>query len=520
MSCLESLRALSVNEDPSRAAHRRTRQHIAKALVTGYTPWSVETERGCLGQRAFMRSDASIRVVVAGRQAGKTHAAAEEVVRLCLARPGADSCLLMPNYKSSQGAKKHLDRALLPLGGSVRWQEAKQCYVFPNRAKLYIRTAVDASDRKAGVPTRGLTLDGVFWIDEASFIPRKAWEAALATLSAVKDPRVIITTTPKGRGSWVFRLCQDSRSDDGIGFFRFRTTDSPHHNPRFVARMRRTLGRKTADEELNAVFVGGSSQPFQPEDVAAAVARGKGKRLRGSRLTLGLDLAKAHDFTCLVLVNEFQEAWLIDRFRAERDAKGNLDPRFWATAQPRVLKHAKHFSAIVCVDVARGGGVGEGMADFLTGELGEEWVRRVKTGNPRLKAKLVEQLIADFEVGALTIGDHEGLRLTKDADTQHLLDELTHFPPAEMVEKGGIPEKVYAGPMQEEKYINEEGEEVELHDDTVLALSLARWGSVFAWDGFEDPLQGDFGTFLEQSSGGAGSKVGPGWGESLGSYTI
>lgn len=487
---------------------------IGKLVTSEYAPWGVELERGgVVGQRAFIRSSASIRIVVAGRQGGKTHAAAEEVVRICMERPGTESCLLMPNYKSSKGALRHLNRALKPLKGGYAWREVDKCFVFRNGAKLYIRTA----DDKTGVPTRGLTLDGVLWIDEASYIPRAAWTSALPTLGAVADPLVIITTTPKGRGSWVFQLCKDSRTDDGIEFFRFRTTDSPHHNAEFVKRLRRTLGRKRADEELNAVFVGGSSQPFRVADVDAAIARGRGKKLRGKRLTIGLDLAKAKDFTAVVIMNEFQEAWLLDRFRAKRNEDGELDQRFWETAFPRILAHCKRHKAMVVVDEAHGGGVGGSMADRLTSSLGEEWVRRVRTGNPRFKAKLIEELIADFEVGAITLGDHEGLHLSEDAATYHLHDELRYFPPAEMVEKNGIPEKVYKGPAPEERYINADGDEEELHDDTLIALVLARWGSVHEWD-HHDPLAGDVSAFAEQALGQGGNVAADdGWGAVPGS---
>lgn len=511
--CRERLRELTAQADL--LGRQSLAPVVGKLVVSDYEPWAVELERGCVGQRAFIRSCAPIRVVVAGRQAGKTHAAAEEVVRLCMDRPKTESCLLMPNYKSSKGALRHLTRALEPLGGVVTWREVDKCFLFPNGAKLYIRTA----DDKTGVPTRGLTLDGVFWIDEACFIPRSAWKAALPTLGAVKDPQVIITTSAKGRGSWVFQLCKDAKTDPGIDFFRFRTTDSPYHNPEFVARLRRTLGRKVADEELNAVFVGGSAQPFQPEDIEAAIERGKDTPIRGKRLTIGLDLAKAKDYTALVLVNEFQEAWLIDRFRAERGEDGSLDPRFWETAFPRILRHAKRWQAILVVDEARGGGVGASMADRLTAELGEEWVRRVKTGNPRLKAKLIEDLIGDFEVGAITIGSHDILKLgaSKDAEPYHLADELRYFPPAEMIDKGGIPEKVYVGPAEDERYINDDGDEEELHDDCLIALVLARWGSVHAWD-HHDPLAGDLSGFVGGASQTLGGLEGlGGWGAVPGS---
>lgn len=118
---------------------RLARPHAARELVREYRPWSM--------QRKFHRSPAPIRVV-AGRQAGKTHAAAEEVVRLVMARPETESCLLMPTYKSTKAALRHLRRAVAVLGTRARWKEVDKCFTFPNGSLLYVRTAED----KEGVP--------------------------------------------------------------------------------------------------------------------------------------------------------------------------------------------------------------------------------------------------------------------------------------------------------------------------------------------------------------------------------
>src|SRR5690606_2134665 len=55
---------------------------VAALLIalTAYLPW--------WAQRRFHGCAAPIRTIVAGRQSGKTHAAAEEVVRIMLRRPG------------------------------------------------------------------------------------------------------------------------------------------------------------------------------------------------------------------------------------------------------------------------------------------------------------------------------------------------------------------------------------------------------------------------------------------------
>lgn len=446
---------------------------VARALLSKHDPWHVEVRGGCAGQRPFRRSRAAIRVIVAGRQSGKTHEVAEEVVRICLARPGTESCLLMPNYKSSKGALRHLRRALEPLGTTVEWREGDKFYVFPNGAKLYVRT----SDDKSGVPTRGLTLDGCLWVDEAVFVARSAWDAAQKTLAAVADPKVVVTTTARGRAGWVFELVKEAKEqpDGYVEFFRFRTTDSPHHNPHFVASVRRRIGEQQAQEEFDAVFVGGSRMPFSPDDVAEALARGRDKSVRGRRLTIGVDLAKSRDYTVLVLVNEHGEAWVLDRFRAKRSKTGQRDQRFWAQALPRIKQHVNAYKGCkVVVDVARGAGVGEFVADELTAAIGKKRVVRQNTGVSHEKTKLVEGLIAAFENGQVTLSD-------QGAHVDELQRELVHFPPPEEEEHEGGVVRIYRGPRESDRAETEDGEEDELHDDTVIALALAWYGSTRAW---------------------------------------
>ena len=94
-------------------------------LSRSYAPWRL--------QRQFHACRAAIRTVVAGRQAGKTHAAAEEVVRLILERPGTESCLLMPTYKSTKAALRHLHRAVAPLRARAEAADAPDPQIWRGR---------------------------------------------------------------------------------------------------------------------------------------------------------------------------------------------------------------------------------------------------------------------------------------------------------------------------------------------------------------------------------------------------
>lgn len=470
-------------------ARRRARASVLAAtlaltavlVATPYRPWSM--------QQKFHRSTAPIRVVVAGRQSGKTHAAAEEVVRIMLRRPGTVSCLLMPTYKSTKGARRHLERALgqLPPGAWI-WKASDAAYELSNGSLLYVRTA----DAK-GVPTRGLTIDGVLWCDEAAYVPRSAWDAARFTQTAVAEPLAIITTTPAGR-NWVYDEFQSGLPGPDRSplteSFRFRSTDSPYCSATVIEDLKRKVGARLALQELNAYFLSDAHAAFDPEDLAKVFV--PALPVRGTQLTLGVDLGKARDWTVVTLMNEFGEAWVVGRWRRVK----------WPDQEARIAELAERFGAIVVVDKHAGGGYGGAMFDYLERTLGEGRVFGVMTGALKSKATLVEHLKADVE--------NHRLRILSDARGLVLRHELTFFEQHRIEGALGTEDSWrYHGPKKatEAGEEEDEGEDDETHDDCVLSLALAAWGRTHAWEDYVDPLAGDHSGFFAENAAAQGREL-------------
>jgi hypothetical protein len=283
---------------------------LTPVIATTYDPW--------WAQRMFHRSRAAVRVIVAGRQSGKTHAAAREVVQIMLARPKTTSCLLMPILKTSTGTQTHvrnaLEEALGSEGGRWTWHEQKKCWTLWNGSVLHLR-CID-TDAKKGVAVRGLTIDGVLWVDEAAYVPKSAWESACATQLAVTDPLAIVTTTPCGM-NWVYEESQAGTPGQGKKpsneSFRFRSSDSPFVKAAKLAEMRERYGQKRADQEINAVFFGDGGTVFPLEHIHRMLV--PVLEHRGEQWTMGIDLAKERDFTVVTIMNEFGEAWIRWRVR-------------------------------------------------------------------------------------------------------------------------------------------------------------------------------------------------------------
>lgn len=447
-------------------------------VVSAYLPW--------WAQRRLHSSPAPIRVVVAGRQSGKTHAAAEEVVRIMLRRPGTQSCLLMPTYKSTKGPLKHLRRSLSVLGPPGRgkdrrwcWYEVDKCFRLSNGSELYVRTA----DDKEGVPTRGLTIDGVLWVDEAAYVPRGAWEAARFTQSAVASPLVIITTTPCGR-NWVWEEfnagCPGKAKNALNESFRFRTTDSPYHNPNFVRDLRLKVGARRALQELDAEFLGDAHAAFDPDDVAALFVLSLA--IRGEQLTLGIDLGKEQDYTVVTLMNELGESWVLGRWRDME----------WPDQEKRIVDFAKRHGAIVVLALGAGGGYGGMMLSRLKPILGESRLFGIKDASLGVRGELCELLISDVQ--------NRRVKVQSDELGTVLRHELTFFEAHRQI-TGGVERWRYHGPVGVSR---DEDEDNEDHDDAVISLALANWGRVHGWVG--NTGDGGLGSFRSRT--GPGGHVG------------
>lgn len=423
-----------------------------------YNPW--------WAQRLVMRSRAAVRVIVAGRQTGKTVVASRIVVKVACQRARSQSCLLMPNKKSTAQPvrllRAALEAALGPEQGRWSWKAQDAKFVLWNGSEIYVRTCDTAA--KEGLPTRGLTLDGILWVDEAAYVPKNAWEAATLTQITVAEPLTIITSTPCGK-NWVydeFELGRPGPKKSAFSeSFRFRTSQSPYSNQQLVRELRAKFGAKRALQELDGVFLGDGGAVFTAEQIEVLLST-PGLARRGSRWTIGLDLAKEVDFLVAVAMNEFGEAWI--------DWRARKTP--WGRAKERVVAMAKALDAVVTVDLQRGGGYGGMMKDFLEDELGESKVIGLQTAIPKVKAQMIETLQSDVEDGKL--------RLVCGEFAEHAKQELTFFEGHRQILSGGGEVWSYHGPKSEKAGPSATGEG-EDHDDIVIALGLANWGRTHGW---------------------------------------
>lgn len=446
----------------------RPRPLAVKPTADGFRPWWAQ-RLACRLER-----EAMIVLGVAGRQGGKTEWGVWRVLRRAALRPNGQSLVLVPTYRMGLVHSARMRRLTVMLRGE--WKEQKQVLVLPNGHHVWLRS----SDRPDAA--RGLTIDATLWVDEAALVAEEAWNAALGCLVAAQDPLVLVTTTPKGKGNWVYRLWTKP-GNLNVARFLFRSQDSPYAGP-ILETLRETMGGAMSLQELEAVFTDDRSSPFPPALVERMM---KPLPRRGERWVLGLDLAKERDWTVVTEMNEFGEAWIIGRWQHVA----------WPDTQARVVELARARRALVVIDEQFGGGYGGAMSDYIEKDLGKENVLRVRTGNPRVKAEIIEGLIGDAEHGRVFV-DSEG---SWSGDARHELLFMT----STRTVSAGVERVSYQGPSSDTE-----------HDDCVISLSLANYGRVHG-ERPVDPLAGDFSAFADGTDLARGQAQGSG--EGLGDWS-
>ena len=300
-----------------------------------------------------------------------------------------------------------------------------------------------SAESAGGEATRGLTIHGLLWIDEAALVPEHAVKAARGCL-LVGRGRVLVTTTPVGR-NWVWS--EWNRDGADVAKLRFRASDSPFMDPARLARERAELAPEVAAQELDAEFVDDLTLAF-PDTSRLFVHSlpDRTKESKGSlQNVLGIDLGQKQDWLVVTLINKYGEAVVLERVQGHD----------WTDAKHMIADLALAHDALVVLDDGPGGGAGTVLESDLRREKNVR-TRLVHTAVPARKAEIVEQTRLDvcWERIHVLINHH----------AEQLRHELRLFQAIRRVNQGKE-QVVYQGPQLR-------GE----HDDCVISLCLAAWG--------------------------------------------
>lgn len=412
---------------------------------------------------------------VCARQTGKTVIGTMIVVGGALEQPGGQSCVAVPTYRIGLVQARRLRELGEHLGG--RWRDQKSYLELPNKHVIWLRSADDPDS------FRGLTITGWLWGDEATLMTQEAWRVATSCQLTGLRSRALLTCTPRGKQSWVYRLWSD-RTDPAVRRFTCQAVDSPYISRIQLERNVRMLGEQMAAQELRAIWTDDGAAPFPPELVERLLA--KEIKRRGSTWVLGVDIAKEEHWCVVTAMNEWGESFVVGRWQHLA----------WPSTWDEIEKFVREWDALLVID--RASGAGSTTCDEMERRLGGERVIPVNTNMPKVHQQLIEEMQADAQHGRISV-DNRGPHVK---DLRHELLMLTR----EVTLVRGAEVIWYKAPSEED------------HCDTVISLALANAGRRF----LENPDAGILpAAFMQQprkpggslpTKGASSSALGP-WGK-------
>lgn len=210
-----------------------------------FTPWQTEVAT----------NEARFKVVVAGRQSGKTALGA------CLAvgeaaKNGGDVWWVAPSFPVGDLGWRIIHDLCAQIPGTR--VEGRPVW------RITLRSGGTLQLRSADNPDslRGATLSMVIF-DEAAIAKSEAWPVLRPTLS-IRQGKAIFISTPKGT-NWFYDLYQDAANLDDWARWRFPSTANPHLPPSDVESARQTMSSLIFSQEYDAEFIATATGLFHAE---------------------------------------------------------------------------------------------------------------------------------------------------------------------------------------------------------------------------------------------------------------
>jgi predicted phage terminase large subunit-like protein len=204
-------------------------------------------------QREFQESADDYTIFLSGRGGGKT---LSSVLRLVSLPAGSRAVYLGPTHTFFQDVTmpeiERLDRELYKKAGIKLISKKSMIFrelTFINGTTVAFRSTKNFEER------RGMNAKYLF-MDEAARIPNEAYDV-IAAILRVPGCRMYVTTTPRGKRSWLYNLCKNPKRPTKI--IRASTRDNKHIDPSYYDTLKSIYSNKFAAQELEAEFVDDAS---------------------------------------------------------------------------------------------------------------------------------------------------------------------------------------------------------------------------------------------------------------------
>ena len=278
---------------------------------------------------------------------------------------------------------------------------------------------------------RGAGLDGCV-VDEASRVSRKSWEQGIRPALADRQGRAIFISTPKGRNWFYDIFLQGKKEGSEFKSWQYPTNSNPYFPQKEWEIIKTTTPEMIIRQEYEADFLEDEATVFK--NIDRCLKGSLEEPVANERYTIGIDLAKANDFTVICVMRN-SNAQVVEIHRSNK-----VD---WAVQKDLIRGVCRRYTRhLAYIDST-------GLGDPIEEDLRRSGVntRSYKFTNES-KQELIEQLTVAIEQGLIGI--------PRCPQTEFLIDEVKAFG-YEMLPSGKVRYEAPSG----------------LHDDGVIALGLA-----------------------------------------------
>ena len=339
---------------------------------------------------------------------------------------GGAAWWVAPSYNVAAVGWRQLRGLGLQIEGA-KISEVDRKVEFPGGGWYQVRSADDPDS------LRGDGLNRLV-MDECSFVAEKAWTEALRPALSDRKGDALFISTPKGQ-NWFWRMWIKGQ-EGGAEWqsWSFPSVANPFLDPNEVESARGDIPERVYEQEYLAKFLEDAGGVFRKVRDAVDLGRVQPDAPRpNDRYVIGVDLARVEDFTVVTVLDGRRRQCYHERFNQIS----------WERQIESIKAVARKFPGAVVVDST-------GVGDPICEALKRSQVRVVPYHlSNQSKESAIDRLALLLEQGAIRLMDVP-------AQTNELLAYQYELTPSRNV-RMNAPQG--------------------MHDDCVIALALAAWGS-------------------------------------------
>jgi phage FluMu gp28-like protein len=338
-------------------------------------PTKLKLNRPHPGQIKVLQSKAKWRVLCCGRRWGKSFICMILAFRSMTEKKAV--AYITPNYNLGEDFYRELLNEI-----PADWIQDS------NKASLYIKLKNGGSIKffsgEATKQIRGRKFDRII-LDEAAFIDdlEAVWTQVIMPTLATTNGDALFVSTPNGMNFFHALFLKGKSKEKNYESFHFPSSSSPHVSQEFLETAKATITEDAWRQEYLAEPLASTGNPFGSHHIKENTVKSLSTK---ETIAFGIDIAKHHDYTVIVGLDEDGCMSYFERYRAE-----------WSVTKDKIKALPPY-----TIKVMDATGVGDVVFEELVQVVPNLHGFKFTSSS---KPQLMKELIVDVQVGALKFND-------------------------------------------------------------------------------------------------------------------